>query len=162
MYENSTLYSHFCSFSPANVTLGVTRQFVNMWMDTKNSDQPYYIGRCEAESNDRLFAIKAPSEISRAPRSISDRPYWKASEWRAFIFYSLVVLNGLLPPVFLKHFFLFVYGVYCLLGDSICESTINSAEVSLTKFVILTEELYGLKRCTFNVHQLVHLAQCTL
>ena len=135
------------------VCLGVMRQFVNMWMDTKNSDQPYYIGRCEAEINDRLFAIKAPSDISRAPRSVSDRPYWKASEWRAFIFY------GLLPPVFLKHFFLFVYGVYCQIGDSICESTIHSAEVSLTKFVILTEELYSLKRCTFNVHQLVHLAQ---
>ena len=27
MYENSTLYSHFCSFSPANVTLGLQKHF---------------------------------------------------------------------------------------------------------------------------------------
>ena len=141
------------------VCLGVMRQFLNLWMDSKQHDQPYYIGRREVEIDNRLLAINAPSEISRAPRSITDRAYWKASEWRAFILYSLVVLHGILPPVFLKHLFLFVFGVYCLLGDSIDESTITSAEVSLTKFVIQTEELYGLKRCSFNVHQLVHLAQ---
>lgn len=141
------------------VCLGVMRQFVNLWLDSKENDQPYYIGRREAEIDSRLFAINAPIEISRAPRSIKDRAYWKASEWRAFIFYSLVVLYGILPQVFLKHLFLFVYGVYSLLGDSIDERTITSAEVSLTKFVIQTEELYGLKRCSFNVHQLVHLAQ---
>ncbi|XP_028418236.1 uncharacterized protein LOC114543472 [Dendronephthya gigantea] len=141
------------------VCLGVMRQFLNLWMDSKQNDQLYYIGRREAEIDERLLAINAPSEISRAPRSITDRPHWKASEWRAFIFYSLVVLHGILPHVFLKHLFLFVYGVYCLLGDSIDEHTISSAEVSLTKFVIETEELYGLKRCSFNVHQLVHLAQ---
>jgi hypothetical protein len=52
-----------------------------------------------------------------------------------------------------------VYGVYSLLGDSITEDAINSAEACLTKFVIKVEELYGLKYCTFNVHQLIHLAQ---
>ena len=51
------------------------------------------------------------------------------------------------------HFFLFVYGVY------ITEDAIDSAEVCPTKFVIQVEELYGLKCCTFNVHQLIHLAQ---
>lgn len=50
-----------------------------------------------------------------------------------------------------------MYGVYSLLGDSITEA-ITSAEVCLAKFVIQVEELYGLKCCSFNVHQLVHLA----
>lgn len=140
------------------VCLGVTRQFVNMWMDSRQHEESFYIGRSEQEINARLQSIEVPREISRAPRSIADRNHWKATEWRAFIFYSLVVLSGILPSKYLKHFFLFVYGVYCLLGDSITEAAINSAEVCLTKFVIQVEELYGLKCCTFNVHQLIHLA----
>ena len=51
-----------------------------------------------------------------------------------------------------------MYGVYSLLGDSITDEAITSAEVCLAKFVIQVEELYGLKCCSFNVHQLVHLA----
>ena len=116
---------------------------------------PYYIGNKEHEINLRLEAIEVPREISHAPHSVTDRKYWKASEWRTFIFYCLVVLHGILPRKFLQHFFLFVHGVYCLLGDSIKQSTINVAEVCLTRFVIQTEDLYGLKSCSFNVHQLV-------
>ena len=141
------------------VCLGVTRQFVNMWMDSRQHEKSFYIGRSVQEINARLHSIEVPGEISRAPRPIADRNHWKASEWRAFIFYSLVILRGILPSTHLKHFFLFVYGVYSLLGDSITEDAINSAEACLTKFVIKVEELYGLKYCTFNVHQLIHLAQ---
>ena len=141
------------------VCLGVTRQFVNMWMDSRQHEKSFYIGRSEDEINARLHSIEVPGEISRAPRSIGDRNHWKASEWRAFIFYSLVILRGILPSTHLKHFFLFVYGVYTLLGDSITQDSIDSAEACLTKFVIEVEELYGLKCCTFNVHQLIHLAQ---
>ena len=141
------------------VCLGVTRQFVNLWMDSRQHENRFYIGRSEQEINARLHLIEVPGEMSRAPRSIGDRNHWKASEWRAFIFYSLVILRGILPLTYLKHFFLFVYGVYSLLGDCITEDAINSAEASLTKFVIEVEELYGLTYCTFNVHQLIHLAQ---
>ena len=91
---------------------------------------------------------------------MSQRHYWKASEWRAFIFYSLVVLQGILPHPFLNHYFLFVYGIYTLLGDSISRSSICLGEVCLTKFVIKIEELYGLSSCKFNVHCLTHLAHC--
>ena len=138
------------------VCLGVIQQLVNLSMDSKQNDKSYYIGRREAEINDRLLAINTPSEITR--RSFTDRTYWKASEWRAFIFYSLIVLHGILPQVFFTHLFLFLYGVYYLLSDSIDESTISSTEVCLTKFIQI-EEMYGLKCCTFNVHQLVHFAQ---
>ena len=129
-------------------------------MDSKNHDQSYYIGTREDDINNRLHGIDVPGEISRASKSISDRKFGEASEWRTFIFYSLVVhvLHGILPLQYLKHFFLFVYGIYNLLGGSINNDAINYAEICLTKFVIQTEVLYGLKSCTFNVHQLVHLA----
>ena len=50
MYENSTLYSHFCSFSPANVTkayamneAGSYNEFV-LQNITANSDEPVVLG----------------------------------------------------------------------------------------------------------------------
>ena len=110
--------------------------------------------------DERLQQISPPSEIHRSPRSLSERCYWKASEWRAFIFYSLIVLQGTLPRHHLHHFFLFVYGIYTLLGDSISSSAINLSELCLTKFVIEMEDLYGLSNCKYNVHCLTHLAHC--
>ena len=112
----------------------------------------YYIGTREDDINNRLQGIDVPGEISGASRPISERKFWKASEWRTFIFYSLIVLHDILPLQYLKHFFLFVF------GDSISSDAINYAEVCLTKLVIQTEVVYGLKSCTFNVHQLIHLA----
>lgn len=79
------------------VCLGVMRQFVHLWMDSKQHEKPYYIGRRELEINERLKTINVPSKISRAPWSFTERSYWKASEWRTFILYSLVILHGILP-----------------------------------------------------------------
>ena len=83
------------STSHKSVT-GVTRQLVKLWFDSKHHSQPYYIGRKISLVDAKLTAICPPSEIHRAPRSLVDRKYWKASEWRAFLFYSLVILQGIL------------------------------------------------------------------
>ena len=144
-----------------SVCQGVMRQMVELWFDTRNHDESYYIGRKSKLVDERLQLISPPSEIHRSPRSISQRHFWKASEWRAFIFYSLIALHGpILPSRFSSHYFLFVYGVYTLLGDSISSSAICLAELCLTKFVIKLEELYGLSSCKFNVHCLTHLPHC--
>ena len=143
-----------------SVCLGVVRQMVDLWFNSKYHCQGYYIGLTVSLIDQRLQLISPPSEIHRSPRSLSHRCYWKASEWRAFIFYSLVILQGVLPSRYLNHFFLFVYGIYSLSGDSISESDISLSEFCLTKFVIQLEELYGLSSCKFNVHCLTHLGHC--
>ena len=132
----------------------------NLWLDSKNHDRPYYIGRNIASIDSRLTAISPPSEIHRAPRSLNERKYWKASEWRAFLFHALVILQGILPTRYLNHFFLLVYGVHNLLSDTITLDMRSRAEACLAKFSIQMEQLYGLKHCTFNVHSLTHLAEC--
>ena len=143
-----------------SVCQGVMQQMVDLWFDPKNHNESYYIGKKTKLVDERLQLISPPSEIHRSPRGISKRLQWKASEWRAFIFYSLVVLYGILPTSFLNHYFLFVYGIYTLLGDSISDTSIALSELCLTKFVIKLEELYGLSSCKFNVHCLTHLAHC--
>lgn len=133
---------------------------MGLWLDSKHHSEPCYIGRKINLLDERLKKIRPPSEIHRAPRSLLERRYWKASEWRAFLFYSLIVLQGILPSVYLNHFFLYVFGIYTLLGDSISSDSIALSEACLTKFVIKLEELYGITRCTFNMHCLTHLPQC--
>ena len=96
---------------------GVTRQMVNLWTDSKHHGEAYYIGRKVNLVDERLKEISPPSEIHRAPRSLLERKCWKASERRAFLFYSLIILQGILPPIYLNNFFLYVYGIYTLVGD---------------------------------------------
>ena len=74
------------------------------------------------------------------------------------MFYSLVILNGILPAVYLKHVFLLVHVVYSLFGAHIDEAILGSAKACRLKLVIEVENLYGLRSCTFNLHQMVHLA----
>ena len=141
-----------------SVCQGVVRQVCNTWMDSGNHQEAYYLGRRVEELDERLMSISPPSEVTRSPRSIKERKFWKASEWRAFMFYSLVILNGILPVIYLKHFFLLVHGVYSFFSVEIDEAILDSAKACLLKFVIEMENLYGLKSCTFNVHQMIHLA----
>ena len=44
------------------------------------------------------------------------------------------------------------------MGDKIAHSKVEMAESCLKKFVWQMEVLYGLSSCTFNVHQMTHLA----
>lgn len=141
-----------------SVCQGVVRQLSNLWFDSTNHETEFYLGKKVEELDERLAAISPPSEITRAPRSVKERKFWKASEWRAFLLYGLVVLNGLLPRAYLEHFFLLVHGVYTLLGDRITDDMLSHAKACLEKFATDMETLYGLTSCTFNVHLMTHLA----
>lgn len=141
-----------------SVCQGVIRQICKLWLDSSNHEKEFYLGRKANQLDERLLAISPPSEITRAPRSIMERKFWKASEWRAFMLYSLVILHGLLPHVYLQHFFLLVHGVYTLLGDKITNDKLLHAKACLVKFVTDMEGLYGLSSCTYNIHLMTHLA----
>ena len=140
-----------------SVCQGVIRQGCNIWLDSSNHQKEFYLGRKVEKLDERLTTISPPSEITRAPRSVKERKFWKASEWRAFLLYSPIILQGLLPSVYLKHFFLLVHAVFTLLGDKISSNMLLHARASLVKFVTEMEVLYGLHSCTFNVHILTHL-----
>ncbi|XP_062841554.1 uncharacterized protein LOC134300980 [Trichomycterus rosablanca] len=143
-----------------NVCLGVTRQLSTLWFDTANSEAAWYIGKQIKEVDLRLVKIKPPVEITRTPRSMSERKFWKASEWRAFLlFYALPVLKGILPARFWNHLFLLVFGIYTLLQDKIKTRSVLMSELALKKFVIEFQRLYGKHHMTFNIHLLTHVTQ---
>lgn len=141
------------------VCLGVTRQLAKLWFDSRNHDKEWYLGAKSDRIDKELIAIQPPVEITRVPRSVADRKYWKGSEWRSFLlFYALPLLNGVLLKKFWNHLFLFVFAMHILLGEKVKRCDIEVAERALKKFSLQFEKLYGAANMTVNVHLLTHLA----
>ncbi|KAL1483618.1 hypothetical protein MTO96_033073 [Rhipicephalus appendiculatus] len=128
------------------VLLGVAKQITETILATSNSHQRFYSGSPSALSqiDARLLSIKPPHSITRLPRSIQERSYWKASEWRHWLlFYSLPCISGILIEEYWKHLSKLSEGVYILLQDELTAPEIDKAEFLLNKFVSRCEALYG-------------------
>lgn len=95
------------------VYFGVVRMLFGLWFDLSNHQERYYIGLRVGHVDRRMAKIKPPSDISRLSRSITERRYWKASEFRAFLlYYALIVLDGVLPLQYYSHLFLLVSSIF--------------------------------------------------
>ncbi|MGH0120675.1 UNVERIFIED_CONTAM: hypothetical protein FKN15_035061 [Acipenser sinensis] len=141
------------------VLLGVVRQFMTLWLDSSYHSQPWYIGTRRELLDSRLLAFKPPKEVTRTPSSLGKIKFWKASELKNWLlYYSLFVLQGVLPSLYFNHWFLLVYAIYTLLMTDIPRASVEKADLALHKFVILVDTLYGREHVSFNVHQLTHLA----
>jgi hypothetical protein len=101
-----------------SVWIGVVRQVVKLWMtDTR---APYYLGNKWRQIDEYLLASKIVDELKRAPRSLKLRANFKAVEFRNFaLFFSPVVLQKYLPPIYFKHWLLLVNGMRILFKTAI-------------------------------------------
>lgn len=142
------------------VLLGVCRQLATLWMDSKNSSEPWYIGTKIAIVDRHLLSIKPPGTVARVPRSLIDRKFWKAHEWQHWLlYYSLAVLKGVLPQKYHAHWALLIEGISILLGSELTTDLIHHAHEALVYFVGGMQSLYGEENMTFNIHSLLHLSQ---
>jgi hypothetical protein len=141
------------------VDLGISRQLANLWLEPSNNQQEWYIGTRVTDLDKRLALIHPPYEITRLPRSLSDRKHWKGSEWHFWLLQlGIPVLRGILPVVYLKHLMLLVEGIQLLSQTEIKVADIERADVCLNIFVSQFGMLYGAENVTYNVHQLLHIA----
>ncbi|XP_062247149.1 uncharacterized protein LOC133956257 [Platichthys flesus] len=142
------------------VLLGVCRYMATLWVDSKSSSEPWYIGAQTAIIDRHLLSIKPPSIVARVPRSLIERKFWKAHEWQHWLlYYSLPVLKGILPQRYHSHWALLIEGISILLGSELNAELINHSHVSLVYFVGAVQSLYGKEHMTFNVHSLLHLSK---
>ncbi|MGH0116610.1 UNVERIFIED_CONTAM: hypothetical protein FKN15_057450 [Acipenser sinensis] len=142
------------------VLLGVCRQLATLWFESKYHRQPWYIGNCMREVDKFLLSIQPPSSISRTPRSITLRKYWKAHEWQTWLlYYSLPLLKDMLPTAYYSHWALLVEGISVLLSSNLSREDITHANEALAYFVACVEDLYGKEHMSFNIHMLLHLAK---
>jgi hypothetical protein len=147
-----------------SVLLGVQRQFIDIWTDSKYHETEWYISASKVANIDgMLLAIKPPCDIKRFPRSLKLAGKWKASELRSFmLFYSMFVLQNALPDKFLKHWSVLVSSMYSLLCEKISRTDLFAIDSKLRKFVSETKALYGEEHMSFNLHQLCHMVECVL
>lgn len=60
------------------VLLGVTKQLMSLWLESKYKDQSWYCGDYLCLIDERLCSIQPPINITRTPRSIvTHRKYFK-------------------------------------------------------------------------------------
>jgi hypothetical protein len=106
-------------------------------LDNSNLQQLLYLARHIAEM-DAIIKLECPfSEITRSPRSLLQRQYWKESEWRAFLlFYALAVFSKVLTAKYYCHLLLLVCGTLMLLNPDCSDTSIQQG-----------------KRCFLNVVQ---------
>jgi len=147
-----------------SVLLGVSKMLLKLWFDNNHSSELWYCGHEIKRVDSRLLEIKPPVNITRVPRSIENhRSYWKASEYRNWLlFYSVPVMNGILPAEYLLHHMLLVEAIYLLLNSSITPMMIAKADRLLNHYCFKMQSYYTGRQMTMNTHQLLHLTQVVL
>lgn len=68
---------------------GVTSMLIHLWFNSSNHKSPFYLCNKTSEIDAVLLKQRPPYEISRRPRSISHRNYWKASELKNCLLFIL-------------------------------------------------------------------------
>jgi hypothetical protein len=144
-----------------SVDLGVTRQLSHLWFDSIYHAKPWYLGKRIAEIDCKILSMLPPSNITRAPRSLLTRAYWKANEWRAFLLcYDPIVLKEILPVLYYNHMILLSSVMFSLQSEFISHMDEFHSSTCINKFVKEFSVLYGLEHMSYNVHLLVHLTDC--
>lgn len=142
------------------ICLGVMRKLLNLWVRGK-------IRNCRlstqqtAKLSRAIINIKPffPAEFPRKPRAICHLKNWKATEFRTFLLYvGPSVLKDLLPEEYYKHFLVLHCATTILCSPRLQPSLNAYAGELLVYFVSSYCNLYGLENVTYNVHNLIHIA----
>lgn len=105
--------------------------------------------------------LKLPRIVSRTFRSITEADRFHAYEWKYILLLGLFpTLTGILGPKYLVHFLKLGEAIHILCSTSISTERLNKAEDLLKSYVIEFEEIYGKENMVFNVHLLLHTADC--
>lgn len=135
------------------ILIGVAKQITELMLNSLPSEDLNYL-------SDQLLQIKAPNQLARLTRPLTERKFWKAREWENWVlYYSLPVLSLKLDREFIQHWGLLVESLYILLQTDITYDQLEHSDMMLNEFVVRTEQLYSKKAMTFNVHQLLHIAK---
>lgn len=149
------------------VCIGILPLLLDIWLGKKkpiyDEDESYHFKPFTAaqrlELNRRIASLKPPTRISHKPRSILDRSFYTANEYRSLLwFYLRFSLYGILKKDLLSHFILLSEATYMLSKTHISQDEISKAEKMLIKFADDFEYYYGRNAVTINVHNLRHYA----
>lgn len=145
------------------VCLGVMKRLLQLWL--KGSINIRLSKESIESVSQYLIAIKSyiPSEFARKPRSLHDVDKWKATEFRQFLLYTgIVIMKSILPSVYYNHFLCLSIAMRILTDSELCVTFNDYANSLLLWFVSNYKNIYGDKYLSYNVHNLIHLANDAL
>ena len=58
---------------------GITKMLLGLWLDTKHHKMPWYCGLKVKQIDSKLVSICPPSNITKTPRSLTERNFWKST-----------------------------------------------------------------------------------
>ncbi|XP_054082056.1 uncharacterized protein LOC128919990 isoform X1 [Zeugodacus cucurbitae] len=109
----------------------------------------------------RFLAKFVPSEFGRIVRDFNEINNWKSTEFRQFLLYTgIFVLKDCINENLYYNFLLLHVGIRILSYEQLDEHKVNVAEKIVHEFVYLFSNLHGEHLISFNVHGLLHLADC--
>lgn len=144
-----------------NVFIGVSKQLFTLWIHDRKKAYSIPPKKIKLLSH-RIFAIakQLPSEFSRTPRILKHLKRYKATEFRQFTLYTLIIiLKDILPLNYYNHFLKFHCAIRILSTPNDCIKNSDLASELLTDFVKEFGVLYGYHNLSYNVHCLLHLSQ---
>ena len=117
------------------IFLGVLKQFLILWFDSKYSNQPFSLVHLIDKVNYRRRKLNLPHFVQRLPEDVTKPHLWKASLCRTFLqFIALILLDGILKPEYHQNLSLLVKGVLLLNQTSISLSDVQQADECLKLF----------------------------
>lgn len=141
------------------ICLGRTKRLLLFWVKGSknvrlNVEHQKYI--CNT-----ILAIRfsIPSEFARLPRSLDAVDKWKATEFRLFLLYlGPVILKSIMSNEYYIHFLTFSIAIRILCDPKLCIQMNDYAHNLLVYFVDHYKNLYGREYMSYNVHNVLHLA----
>ena len=145
-----------------SVLLGVVKTFFKFWFEGDNSKE-YCLNKHTSQINERLLRIKPPSFINNPPRSIYLWKKWKAHEFLYFmLYYILPVFHKIMKHDCYVNITKLVIFLETILAKSIKKSDLLIAQNIINGFLKEVARLYDDSIMLSSLHELVHLADCTL
>ena len=142
--------------------LGVIKYFIVLWTSPKHSKKPWSLVKKMKVINTRLRNCTPSYEVTRSFDSLDDLSNTKASMYRSFALFFYVILEDQLPTAYFEHFRDLSYGLFVLLQEKVCVTSIKKVEALFRRFVVDTERLYGEEHIKINLHFLTHLPECVI
>lgn len=119
------------------VELGVMKRLLDLWFGKiKSSKFKVPSLRNRLILNERILNLKPLSSMSRLPKSLFDRSFWKASQYSDLVLYNLYyAIPGVLNSEVVKSFRDLSAGINLLLKKETNDNDISKAEQLLNRFV---------------------------
>ncbi|KAK5638535.1 hypothetical protein RI129_012830 [Pyrocoelia pectoralis] len=145
-----------------SVCLGVMKKLLTSWV----SGYPIHV-RLDSRSVNSIstqlkhLGLFVPYEFNRKPRSLSELPRYKATEFRTFLLYTgPIVLNKIIDVALYEHFMLLHVAATVLLSKRhLSNLGCDFVQTLMNKFIKYCKLTYGLEYLVYNVHTLTHLSE---